>query len=289
MANEELKKVRSAYLSEIKSPKWTSEQLLDALTKAEMRASELLSDFQPESGNNALDDNPISWSATYFSQHLLLTKHNFARERIEHLLRVRDHLRQLGVKGFVPLNVPPQTHTTGEPTVTLNYTPSANLRKFVEEGNLLTIRTALRMELDDNSLRSADLRAALAWSKPKVLGLFDTYSEAAFARGMEAVDQATWTSSYYESQVVYLKSNFCEERFRHLIEVRNFLCQQGVLGFEPRAANIQPASEVSRYVASEPDGLVDLIMKLIDKALAGIEKGAAQLRTKLCSTEKKRG
>ena len=118
--------------------------------------------------------------------------------------------------------------------MTANYTPSPNLQKFVSDGDLNTIRTALRMELNDNRLSSADLRASLAWVKAKVPSLFEDYQEKDFARGQES-DQQLWTSQYYDSQVVYLKTNFSEERLLHLIEVRDRLRQQGVEGFAPVA------------------------------------------------------
>lgn len=229
MTTAMLVKTRESYLSSLKDPQATSALLLDLLAQAEKQTPELLSGFQPGTGKNALDPDPISWSAEYFSRHILLAEHNFARERIEHLIKVREHLRKQGVKGFVPSDMlPPQPQNTR--TVTPNYAPSPHLQKFVDEGDLLTIRTALRMELNDNSLTSADLHAALGWSKANVSGLFESYSEKAFARGMES-DQSLWTSKYYDGQVVYLKTNFCEERLLHLIEVREHLRQQGMEGF----------------------------------------------------------
>jgi len=225
-----LAKARKSYLSALKDPQETSAQLLDILAQAEQKTPELLHDFQPGTDKNALDPDPISWTAEYFSRHILLADHNFARERIEHLIRVREHLRKQGVKGFVPSVPPSSPQTKSARSGTSSYTPSTNLQKFVAEGDLLTIRTALRMELNDNSLTGADLRAALDWSRANVLDLFEAYSEKAFARGMES-DHKLWNSQYYESQVVFLKTNFCEERLQHLIEVRDLLRQQGVEGF----------------------------------------------------------
>lgn len=248
MTTTMLAKTRKSYLSSLKDPQATSALLLDLLAQAEKQTPELLSSFQPDTDKNALDPDPVSWSADYFSRHILLAEDNFARERIEHLIRVREHLSKQGVKGFVPSDSPSSTQAKSARTVTSNYIPSPNLQKFVAEGDLLTIRTALRMELNDNSLTSADLRAALAWSKTNVPGLFEAYSEKAFARGMES-DHKLWTSQYYDSQVVFLKTNFCEERLHHLIEVRDLLRQQGMEGFvalsaKPRAsANLSHAAQ----------------------------------------------
>ncbi|SUD86124.1 hypothetical protein [Stutzerimonas nitrititolerans] len=239
MTTEILAKARKSYLSSLKDPQATSALLIDLLDQAEKQTPEILSTFEPGTGKNALAPDAVSWSAEYFSRHILLTEQNFARERIEHLLAVREHLRKQGVKGFVPAGVPFSTPTQSARNVTSNYVPSVNLQKFVREGDLLTIRTALRLELNDNSLTSADLRAALAWTKGQVTGLLEAFVEKSFARSMES-DQKVWTSQYYEHQVVYLKTNFAEDRFLHLIEVRDLLRQQGVEGFaavppKPRA------------------------------------------------------
>lgn len=232
MTTDMLAKTRKSYLLSLKDPQASTALLNDLLDSAEKQSAALLVAFEPGTGKNALDPDKLSWSAPYFSRQILLAQENFARERIEHLLAVREHLRNLGVKGFVPTDhsSTPQHQSTAH--VTSNYEPSANLKKFVEEGELLTIRTALRMELDDNRLTAAELRAALAWASNRVPRLLEAYSEKSFAREMEA-DQKLWTSEYYELQVVYLKTNYAKERFLHLIEVRELLRQQGVEGFAP--------------------------------------------------------
>lgn len=230
MATEILAKARTSYLASLKDPQATAALLSDLLDQAEQQTPALLTPFTPGTGLDALDPDNLSWNSAYFSRHIRLAEQNFARERIEHLLAVREHLRKQGVKGFVAISVSPNVHTQSTHNVTANYLPSANLQTFVNEGDVLTIRTALRLELNDNSLTATDLRAAALWTKGKIPGLLEVFAEKAYARGMDA-DPKLWTSSYYEHQVVYLKSNFAEERFLHLIEVREHLRQQGVEGF----------------------------------------------------------
>ncbi|MGE8062516.1 hypothetical protein [Pseudomonas sp. NPDC089547] len=240
MTTDMLAKTRKSYLLSLKDPQASTALLNDLLDSAEKQSAALLVAFEPGTGKNALDPDKLSWSADYFSRHILLAQENFARERIEHLLAVREHLRNSGVKGFVPTENSSTPQHQSAAHVTSNYEPSANLKKFVGEGELLTIRTALRMELDDNRLTAAELRAALAWASSQVPGLLEAYSEKSFAREMEA-DQKLWTSEYYELQVVYLKTNYAKERFLHLIEVREVLRQQGVEGFAP----VQPKPRAS--------------------------------------------
>lgn len=240
MNNDNLAEIKKGYLASLKDPQASSALLKDLLVETEKRIPSLLCLFQPEAGINALVQDKVKWSVAYFSRQLLLTEHNFCRERIEHLLEVRNHLKNIGVKGFVSSDSENSPQQPKSNTISVNFTPSNNLQKFVREGDLLTIRTALRLELNDNSLTNIDLRNALSWTKSKVPSLMDPYSEKSFARGMES-DQSVWNSQYYENQIVFLKTNFSSERFLHLIDVREFLRQQKVEGFiaEPPKVRIQ--------------------------------------------------
>lgn len=235
MTNSNLGKLKESYLASLKDPQISSELMQDLVTEIEKQTPDLLKDFQPEVGS--IEQEKIRWSADYFSRQWQLTKYNFCRTRIEHLLEVKKHLKELGVKGFVPFESADSPQKEAASNLHASYIPSDNLQKFVSEGNLLTIRTALRIEMSDNSLTKTDLCNALEWAKNKVSDLLEPYSEKSFARGMES-DQSVWDSQYYESQVVFLKTNFSKERFLHLVDVREYLRQQGVEGFiaeQPRA------------------------------------------------------
>ncbi|WP_346796325.1 hypothetical protein R5M92_12735 [Halomonas sp. Bachu 37] len=247
---ELLGKARKEFLSSLKDPEVSTEHLRGLLNQARQHSPELLSGFQPGIEKSIPSSKSKDWNTAYFSRHIRLAEHNFARERIEHLIEVREYLREQGVKGFVPSPRSPSHLQTGSPhNVASNHTPSDNLQKFVASSDLLAIRTALRMELHRNSLTSEDLRTDLAWTKARVPDLFETYSEKAFARGMES-DRQLWDSQYYADQVVYLKTNFSEERFHHLIEVRGLLRQQGVEGFAARPT--QPRASTSTSTSTSP-------------------------------------
>ena len=223
---------RKAYLALLKDPRTTTVQLQERLDEIEKNEPEILNALHPETDRDFLNfDTPTNKnSESYYNNLGKLENYNFSRERIEYVIRAREHLKKLGVIGFVA-PVSSQNRESSNP-VTVNYTPSGNLRQFVQKGDLPTIRTALRMELNDNSLTSADLEAAMAWTQRQVPGLFEPFVEKSFARGMET-DQKLWTSQYYDSQTVYLKTNYSVERFRHLIQIRSLLRQQGVEGFAP--------------------------------------------------------
>lgn len=117
--------------------------------------------------------------------------------------------------------------------MTTNFIPSDNLKNYVEAGDLNSARSALVMELDDAELEAADLRAAQAWAASRVAGLYEAYAESAFARAIDR-EEDHWKVEYFDTQMVYLKMNFCEARFLHLIAVRQKLRDASVEGFRPR-------------------------------------------------------
>lgn len=136
--------------------------------------------------------------------------------------------------------------------MTTNFIPSDNLKHYVEAGDLNSARSALVMELDDAELEAADLRAAQAWAASRVVGLYEAYAESAFARAIDH-EEDHWKVEYFDTQMVYLKMNFCEARFLHLIAVRQKLRDASVGRFQAKAApedvsrgNHRPAASPSK-------------------------------------------
>ena len=234
------KGICGAYLEAVKDPQEPTEQLRNMLDEIERTKPEIIQEFAALPGFDlALDE--LDWTAEYFDRQILAVERNFSRKRIEHQLVLREYLRSRGVKGFVPESKLTVVHAKIEPRMTMNYTPSSHIQKFITEGDLDTIRTALRMELNDNRLSQSDLHATTNWIEKTVPNLFEDYEEKAFARGQES-DQQLWTSQYYDGQTVYLNTNYSKQRFLHLIEVREHLRQQGIEGFEP----LEPRRESSQ-------------------------------------------
>lgn len=98
--------------------------------------------------------------------------------------------------------------------------------KFIGEGDVLTIRTALRLELNDKRITSADLHKYERAVLKHVKDLFEPYEEKSFAREMEG-DTSKWTDSYFDNQVVYFKTNYSKKRWDHLVKVRDHLIKEG--------------------------------------------------------------
>lgn len=200
---------------------------------------------------DAIEPDELDWNASYFDRQRKLAQLNFAEQRINHLIDVREYLIRNGIAGFAkaPLAGPI------EGTNTMNmqgYLPGANLAKMVEQGTTSQARSALINELEDNRLDDAEIGRAIAWAQARVANLFVGYEENSLAGKMNN-DPAQWDTDYYDLQTSYLNSNFAKIRFEHLIAVRNSLRQRRVKGFEriiikPKP---QPQSQQAR-AASRP-------------------------------------
>lgn len=225
--------IRKEFLAALKDTRYKTEELRHTLESAAAASPELLQPHESEDAATTLDTTKTNWSPDHFSRHLFLAERNFSRERVSHLMEVRHFLRQRGDKGFAP-TAKPAPQQAPAPTGSGAYQPPEILKKFVTDGDLASTRTALRLELNDNRLGSPELHEALQWAKRQLPSLYETYAEKAFARGLET-NQSNWTPDYYDEQLVFLKANFAEKRFLHLIEVRAVLRAQGEKGFAPIA------------------------------------------------------
>lgn len=200
---------------------------------------------------DAIEPDELDWNVSYFDRQRKLAQLNFAEQRINHLIDVREYLIRNGIAGFAkaPLAGPI------EGTNTMNmqdYLPGTNLAKMVGQGTTSQARSALINELEDNRLDDAEIGRAIAWTQARVADLFVGYEENSLAGKMNN-DPAQWDADYYDLQTSYLNSNFAKVRFEHLITVRNSLRQRRVKGFEriiikPKP---QPQSQQAR-AASRP-------------------------------------
>lgn len=230
-STEQYSHIRRDFLLSFNDSKANTNVLHGMFSHIASSTPDILTPYSNSGPSDAINHDKLKWNPEYFSRQLELAKHNFSRERLEHLILVRDHFRKEGYKGFLPpvesANLSPANKTLSVDTVS---EPSDNLKKFVTEGDLLTIRTALRVELDDHRISTDALHTSLAWVKKQVPGLWESYIEKAFARAIE-LDHHHWTSDYYYGQIAYLKANFSEKRYLHLIEVRDLLRERGTEGF----------------------------------------------------------
>lgn len=246
--NNNLLKIRKSFLDALNDPQSDTGLLREMLKELKGSYPGIVVAYAFEDDQDAIKTSASNWNEQYFSRHKKLAERNFAQERLDHLLQVRELFRQQGRKGFMPGGR--NAASDSAPAIDNAYSPSNNLRKFAEDGDVPTMRTALIVELEDSRRDASTLRAALAWAKSRVPGLCEPYAEKSFARAIER-DRREWTEDYYDTQVVYLDTNFAEERFLHLVDVREHLRQQGAAKPAARAAPARPSAP-TRAPASAP-------------------------------------
>lgn len=78
------------------------------------------------------------------------------------------------------------------------------------------------MELMRHGASASKLQEMAKKTAAAVKGLWEPHEEKAFARGFET-DKSKWDQKYFDSQEVYLDTNFSRKRFDHLAEVLDHL------------------------------------------------------------------
>jgi hypothetical protein len=126
-------------------------------------------------------------------------------------------------------------------------------------------------------LNQQDLLDAAAWVEDRISGLFASYEDKKFTRPIDERREA-WNVDYHDQQVVSMENNFSERRFRHVLDVREYLRQKGEPGFAaPKEAPrntpkyVKPKNDSAPRTFAPPDDGLDPMLKkilLIGGALA---------------------
>lgn len=250
---DKLHQLRKNYLNTLTTQSDTT-MLREQLRDLAAAHPDLFVSYESDAALEPIDSNQDNWNKEYFSRQKVYAGSNFSRLRIEHLIDLRSYL------STARQHHAPQKPAPSRPAVrndgndgSAKFIPSHNLGKFVERGDLPTVRTALQMELNNKSLETVAIKASVQWTKERIPGLFEPFQEKAFARGMNT-DPAQWEGDYFGTQVVYLTTNFSEERFQHLIEVREHNRRKQVPAATPNAARpARPAPQPSPAPAASKD------------------------------------
>lgn len=253
-----LPKMRKSYLASINQAESETNLLRGILAELE-KSQPMLFDSNVDETLEAINQNKTLWTPSYFSRQKKQAEQCFSRERVNHLLEVREYFRLRGDKGFVPKVLPLTTSVYQEDIS--GYNPSNNLRKFVDKGDLITIRAVLRMDLISRNMESKIVRLEFAWAKAHVPGLCEPYIEKAFSRGMDQ-DRSNWNKDYFFSQEGYLETVFSEERFLHMVDVREHLRQKDV---ERSESVSTPEPKIESNQSSRSDSASDRASTAQDK------------------------
>lgn len=254
--NNSIQDARNAMLMVFADMAVDADALRELVAHARSATPDILQLHRADATYPGFETERPRWSEAYYLRQKFYAGQNFSPERLEHLIDVRDHLRQQCVKNFTAQPTTRQLATIGmnhrsasTQSGSSDYRPSENLKRFVEGGELQTIRAALRFELNDNRLSRQHLLDALEWACARVEGVCEPYAEKAFARAIDH-ERKMWSPDYYDTQTGYLKTNFSSERYHHLVDVRIYLRERRTEGFVPTDNAIGDTSAAAYRSAS---------------------------------------
>lgn len=231
-------------------------KIIDSFTGRELVNDEVIKEAEKKHNNlwekhiddkNKLEEDFLDWNEEYLNKTISSFQSNFSKERFGNLQKVLDHLLENNQLGRSEIESKKSNDEINElspvqskkSVIDPKFHPSAHLKNASEKNDLILFRVTLRLELNNNRLNADDLRSVLAWAKREAPGLFLPYEENAFAREMNEAEPEAWTIEYYEAQTVFLETNYAEERFLHLIEVREKLRKERAEGFVPLEPNLE--------------------------------------------------
>lgn len=94
--------IRAMLTLELADQRLDDAYLCHALDFAQGRMAGLCEPYLEDRFTLATETDPRQWTAEYFDRQSTFVALNFSQERFLHLIRVRGHLRQKGIRGFSP-------------------------------------------------------------------------------------------------------------------------------------------------------------------------------------------
>lgn len=246
---------RKEYLKSIKDPDLESGFLLEIIEKSVKLTPCLIVDYEESALVLGIDNDSSNWDASYLSIQITNTLYNFSLKRIKHLLDVRNKLAQDEIKGFVSLKEKKKVSVFRGGDMVDHFNVTDDFKRYISESDLLGVQISLRLDLNNNRLTKNNLISNIQYAKSKVTDLFVPYEEKDFAHEMSE-NKEEWSVKYYSDQMVFLKTNYAEERLMHLIDVREYLREKGVDGFvalPPKAKTSSSSTSQSSQSKSSSD------------------------------------
>ncbi|WP_299065573.1 hypothetical protein [uncultured Psychrobacter sp.] len=204
--------------------------------------------------------NKSMWNEDYFRGELSLIQHKeFSKERCEHIIAVKDYLQDYKVEGFGitdEQHTPAVTETSKlilgnsnksqETDISLlsknpdadvskdilkGYEPKENLQLAIAKKDIRAIQNIIKFDLKNNRLLVEDIIQEVMFVSQNIPEAFLEYEEDKFCLAIDE-NNGNWNKDYFLLQQSYLNHNFAMERLMHLINVRDYLAEKGVEGFE---------------------------------------------------------
>ena len=224
--------------------------------------------------------NKSMWNEDYFRGELSLIQHKeFSKKRCEHIIAVKHYLQDYKVEGFGINNeqyAPAITETsksilensneTQEIDVSLisenpdadadalkdilkEYEPKESLQLSIAKKDIRAVQNIIKFDLKNNRLLVKDIIQEVMFVSQNIPEAFLEYEEDKFCLAI-IENNNSWNKDYFLLQQSYLNHNFAMERLMHLINVRDYLAQKGVEGFEHIKVQPKPKSQFNNTSSS---------------------------------------
>jgi len=148
--------VRSALINELEDNRLDDAEICRAVAWVQARVNDLFIGYEENTLAGKMNNDPAQWDEDYYYQQTSYINVNFAKIRFEHLITVRNSLRQRGVKGFEHIIIKPkiqsqpmsQTKTAPRPqSEASSHSQPGFLRIALMAGGVLAILAALVISL----------------------------------------------------------------------------------------------------------------------------------------------
>lgn len=116
--------VRNALIMELNNKRLESNTLRSALAWAQSRIPDLCELYAEKAFSRGMNTHRDTWDRNYYLMQEVYLGTSFTKERYWHMIEVREHLRQLGVKGFAAVT---STKLTPSPQATEAPTPKDHM------------------------------------------------------------------------------------------------------------------------------------------------------------------
>lgn len=230
------------FLAKFNPPTSDTKRLRTEIDELQKNQPSILADYLCDPLHEKTDDDPLNWNQDYFFKQKKITELNFSSKRINHLVDVIEYGRSKGWKGFTVRTEVEKYNSTK--SFSSNYRPPISLETSVNDNDLLGVRIGLSLEFANKSLGGAALREALRWAMMQIPNLCEPYIEKDFSGPID-LNKDHWNSDYFFIQMVYLKTSFTEQRFLHMVDVRDYLRERGDEAFVPVREQARDEIEVN--------------------------------------------
>lgn len=138
IVERDIRATQNAIKFDLKNNRLLIEDIIQEVMFVRKNVPEAFLEYKEDNFCLAINENSDSWNKDYFLLQQSYLNHNFALERLMHLINVRDHLAQKGVEGFEHIKVQPKSQTNKNPA---SHSNTQRLIKTIQENEFM--RTAV--------------------------------------------------------------------------------------------------------------------------------------------------